>query len=152
MLSYRISSIVALSEIEDQSLVASHFTVNTTTGVVQTATSLDYEFVQSYEITVTATDNGDSERSRYAVPGIPLLSCQLRIFCSSATVTVRLSDANDHTPQFFSDDYVLSLPESTLRNRRFSLFYVTDRDSGDNSRLSFSANISGKALSSLLQY
>ena len=67
MLSYSISSIVALSETEDQSLVASHFMVNSSTGVVQTATSLDYEFVQKYEITVTATDGGIDERLRYGI-------------------------------------------------------------------------------------
>lgn len=67
-LSYKISSIVALNNIEDQSLVASHFTLHSTTGVVETAAVLDYEFVQSYEITVTATDNGANQRSRYALP------------------------------------------------------------------------------------
>jgi hypothetical protein len=125
MLSYRISSIVALSEIEDQSLVASHFMVDSSTGVVQTDTSLDYEFVQRYEITVTATDGGIDERS------------------SSATVTVTVSDENEHTPQFSSNDHILSLPENTLRNSRFSLLEVTDMDSGENGMLSFSADISG---------
>ena len=64
-LSYSISSVVALNNIEDQSVVASHFFVNRTTGVVETATNLDYEFVERYRITITATDDGDNQRSRY---------------------------------------------------------------------------------------
>ena len=54
-----------------------------------------------------------------------------------------VSDANEHTPQFSSNDYTLLLPENTLRNSRFSLLEVTDMDSGDNGMLSFSADISG---------
>ena len=142
MLSYRISSIVALSEIEDQSLVASHFMVDSSTGVVQTATSLDYEFVQRYEITVTATDGGIDERSRYVYKQ-NLYCVKLVLSCSSATVTVTVSDENEHTPQFSSNDHILSLPENTLRNSRFSLLEVTDMDSGENGMLSFSADISG---------
>ena len=63
-LSYSISSIVALNNIEDQSIVSSHFSVNSTTGVVLTATELDFEFVERYRVTVAATDQGDSQRSR----------------------------------------------------------------------------------------
>lgn len=74
-LSYKISSIVALNNIEDQALVASHFTLDSTTGVVETAAVLDYEFVQSYEITVTATDNGANKRSRYALPATMCCLC-----------------------------------------------------------------------------
>ena len=63
-LSYSISSVVALNNIDDQAAVADHFTVNTTTGLVETGVSLDYEFVQRYRITVTATDDGDNQRAR----------------------------------------------------------------------------------------
>ena len=52
-----------------------------------------------------------------------------------------VSDVNDHTPQFSSDLYPLNISEATLRNTRFSLLEVTDLDSGENSRLTFSADI-----------
>lgn len=64
-LSYSISSVVALNNIENQTAVASHFAINATTGLVVTTTRLDYEFVQRYRITVTATDDGENRRSRY---------------------------------------------------------------------------------------
>lgn len=63
-LSYSISSVVALNNIDNQTIVATHFSVNTTSGLVVTNVPLNYEFVQRYRITVTATDNGDNQRSR----------------------------------------------------------------------------------------
>lgn len=62
---YTISSVVALNNIDDQSTVASHFSVDPVSGLVVTNASLDFEFVQRYRITVTATDNGINQRSRY---------------------------------------------------------------------------------------
>lgn len=62
---YTISSVVALNNIDDQSAVAGHFSVDPVTGLVVTNASLDFEFVQRYRITVTATDNGINQRSRY---------------------------------------------------------------------------------------
>lgn len=120
---YTISSVVALNNIDDQSTVASHFSVDPVSGLVVTNASLDFEFVQRYRITVTATDNGINQRS------------------SSATITVTVVDVNDHTPQFSSDVYYLNVTEATLRNTRFSVLEVTDQDSGENSRLSFTADI-----------
>ena len=52
-----------------------------------------------------------------------------------------VADVNDHTPQFSQDDYLLSISEATLRNTRFPILEVTDLDSGDNSRLTFTADI-----------
>ena len=64
-LTYTISSVVALNNIENQTTVASHFSVNGTSGLVVTNVPLDYEFVQRYRVTVTATDDGVNQRSRY---------------------------------------------------------------------------------------
>ena len=79
-LTYSISSVVALNNIEDQSTVASLFRVDPLTGLVVTAASLDYEFVQRYKVTVTATDDGDNQRSRYGSPAVP--SCSTCQACS----------------------------------------------------------------------
>lgn len=50
-------------------------------------------------------------------------------------------DVNDHAPQFSSDIYNLNVTEATLKNTRFTVLEVTDQDSGENSRLSFTADI-----------
>ena len=50
-------------------------------------------------------------------------------------------DVNDHAPQFSSDIYYLNVTEATLKNTRFTVLEVTDQDSGENSRLSFTADI-----------
>ena len=52
-----------------------------------------------------------------------------------------VTDENDHTPQFSQGSYTFTIPESTLRNTHFSTLEVTDEDSGSNSRLTFSADI-----------
>ena len=79
-LTYSISSVVALNNIEDQSTVASQFTVDPFTGLVTTAARLDYEFVQRYKVTVTATDDGDNQRSRYRSP-TATVSCARAALC-----------------------------------------------------------------------
>ena len=52
-----------------------------------------------------------------------------------------VEDINDHKPQFSRDLYTLIISEDTLKNTRFSEFEVTDEDSGDNSRFTFTADI-----------
>ena len=66
--------------------------------------------------------------------------CLISSLPSSATVTVTVLDVNDHTPQFSQDSYLLTLSEATLRNTRFTLIEVTDLDTGENSRLTFTAD------------
>ena len=63
-LTFSITEVIALNNIENQTDVASHFSVNASNGEVTTATNLDYEFVQRYRITIEATDGGIEERSR----------------------------------------------------------------------------------------
>ena len=72
----------------------------------------------------------------YHVPGPPFASP-----CSSATITVTVADVNDHTPQFSQSDYMLSISEATLRNTRFPILEVSDLDSEENGRLTFTADI-----------
>ena len=60
----------------------SAFSVNSSTGELVTANSLDRETLASYNFTVTARDEGS-----------PSLS-------SSTAVTITVADSNDHAPQF----------------------------------------------------
>ena len=72
---------------------------------------------------------------------VQICSTVISVCCSSASITVTVLDVNDHTPQFSSDRYTLSISEETLRNMRFPLLRATDRDSGENGRLTYTANI-----------
>ena len=44
-----------------------HFMIDQMSGEILTNTSLDYERVRSYRITVVASDVGEPQRSRYAL-------------------------------------------------------------------------------------
>lgn len=58
------------------------FVVNSSTGVITTSASLDYETLQEYKITVQATDAGSP----------PLTT--------TTTVIITINGVNEHTPQF----------------------------------------------------
>ena len=62
---------------------ASTFNINFLTGAITIATPLNYEFVQSYNLTATARDNGNPQR------------------LSSIPVFIYITDSNDNTPALF---------------------------------------------------
>ena len=103
--------------IDPSSINADHFTVNATTGDIYVAETLDYENIQSYNITVTATDGG-----------VPSLS-------SRVTLTINVVDINDNPPVFINVPYFTSVTENL--NNPISLLSVaaTDNDSGSNSEI-----------------
>lgn len=47
--------------------VMNHFIIDRVSGEILTNTSLDYESIRSYRITVVASDIGEPQRSRYAL-------------------------------------------------------------------------------------
>ncbi len=63
-ITYSIFQVLSISASGSPSGAAT-FNINSTSGEITTATMLDYEVVQSYTITVEATDAGDPQRSRY---------------------------------------------------------------------------------------
>ncbi|XP_016061064.1 PREDICTED: protocadherin gamma-A11 isoform X3 [Miniopterus natalensis] len=97
--------------------------------------ALDREQVQSYNITVTATDRGS-----------PRLSTQ-------AQVSLNVADDNDNPPTFSHSSYSAYIPENNPRGA--SLFSVTalDWDSEENARVTYSLvqdTIQGAPLSSYI--
>ena len=96
------------------------FTINATSGEVLTATTLDFETVQSYELTVIANDSGD-----------PPLSSQVNI-------SVRILDINDNPPVFSRSTYAISVSESTPVGETLLQLEATDADSGINTLIEFS--------------
>ena len=62
-----------------------HFTINATEGLISTAVELDWELIMSYELIVSARDNGLPQRT------------------TNTTVTVRVGDINDNPPVFYPE-------------------------------------------------
>ncbi|XP_077197129.1 protocadherin-16 isoform X2 [Paroedura picta] len=96
------------------------FAIDPATGIVTTASSLDYESNPQPQLTVLATDRGK-----------PSLS-------SSAVVRVVLQDVNDNEPVFESPFYNISLKENVLPGTCFLQVTATDADSGSLGSISYS--------------
>ncbi|XP_061485277.1 protocadherin-16 isoform X2 [Rhineura floridana] len=96
------------------------FAIDPATGIVTTASSLDYEVDSQPQLTVVATDRGK-----------PPLS-------STAVVHVTLQDVNDNEPIFESNFYNISLKENVPSGTCFLQVTATDADSGSLGSLSYS--------------
>jgi len=113
------NSVVAYA-IDPSSVNFNHFQVNPTNGDIYIAETLDYENIQSYNITVIATDRG-----------IPSLS-------SSTILVIDVVDINDNPPAFVNLPFAASVTENL--NDPITLLSVTatDDDSGSNSEIFYS--------------
>ncbi|XP_015274464.1 PREDICTED: protocadherin-16 [Gekko japonicus] len=96
------------------------FAIDPATGIVTTASSLDYEIDPQPQLTVLATDRGK-----------PSLS-------STAVVRVILQDVNDNEPIFESPFYNVSLRENLPPGTCFLQVTATDADSGSLGAVSYS--------------
>ena len=106
--------------IDPSSVNSHHFEVNDTTGAIQIAEILDYENIQSYNITVIATDGGTPQLS------------------SSATLIINVIDINDNAPVFSGLPYITSVTENLNGPVTLLSVAATDNDSGSNSEIFFS--------------
>ena len=100
------------------------FSINSSSGEITMATTLDFEMVQSYEVIVTASDSGD-----------PPLS-------SRVNISVQVLDANDNPPIFSRETYSVNVSESTPVGETLLQLEASDSDSGLNALIEF-ALISG---------
>ena len=96
------------------------FFINSTTGSVTLNTTLDYEKVKSYLLTVTASD-----------AGVPSLK-------DKAQIIINVIDVNDNRPQFLQSQVVISVTESSQVNRDIYKVTAYDKDSGLNAELRYS--------------
>lgn len=132
--------------------VGQHFTLDSlATGVnVVTNTSLDFELIRSYLITVSASDNGNPVQSRYynSAHCCSLTQCTSCFPCSITTVMVDVVDVNDHAPEFIftgNDSYSLEIPENSPFMRFENFFLASDEDSTSNGMIEFvPSNITSK--------
>ena len=90
-----------------------HFTIDSITGRILTAVTLDREAIRSYDLTISARDGG-----------LPLRT-------ANAIVTIQVGDINDNPPLFSPDNnFNLTVLESRGVGYVVETILVTDPDSG----------------------
>ncbi|XP_045572926.1 protocadherin gamma-A2 isoform X17 [Salmo salar] len=94
---------------------------------------LDREQTSEYNVTITAVDGGYPPRS------------------SKKTLSLKLSDVNDHAPQFQQESYDAYVFENNASSLSFHSVSATDADWGPNARVSYfleDGSLNGAPLSS----
>lgn len=86
---------------------------------LQDSGEIDFEDKQLYDVEVTATDEGASQKS------------------STCRVLLYVGDVNDHPPIFSKAKYVATVPENTPKGSGVVSTQASDKDTGDNARLTF---------------
>ena len=92
----------------------------TADGFLRTLTALDFEYIQSYLLSVFATDSGSPPRS------------------SSLNITVQVVNENDNTPVFSQNSYSFSIAENSNNSTLVGMTPATDADSGVFGDLTYS--------------
>jgi hypothetical protein len=100
------------------------FSINSTTGVISTAQSIDYEARAQqryqYQFTIQAASSTNATST------------------DTASVTITVLDVNDNRPVFGMSVYRTGIPENFPLGRTIYTITVTDADSGTNAQLSYS--------------
>ena len=101
------------------------FSINTSTGVVTTSASLDFETAGVYAgLVLIVTDGGGLE--------------------SNASLEITVADTNDHSPEFPLNARNLTISEDISVGTELTVVNATDNDQGSNARLTYS--LSGENL------
>ena len=101
------------------------FYVNSTTGDISLLSSLDYETLQSYNLTVIAVDGGTTAPDSNRKTG-------------TTTVTVRVQDTNDNAPLFSQSLYEAAILTDHVVLESVLNTSCTDADSGVNMQFDYS--------------
>ncbi|XP_069617933.1 protocadherin gamma-B4-like [Ranitomeya imitator] len=91
------------------------FTIDSLNGDIKVIGNLDYETLDSYEITVVAKDGGG--------------------YVTHCKVTIQVIDVNDNAPEITITSLSASIPEDSPPGTVLSLLNVQDLDSGMNSEV-----------------
>ncbi|XP_069628968.1 protocadherin alpha-2-like isoform X3 [Haliaeetus albicilla] len=93
------------------------FTIDENKGEIRLQGKLDYEEMDSYEITIEARDKGSPPLSGHC------------------TVLVEVLDVNDNAPEVWVTSLSVPVPEDAAVGTVVALLSVSDRDSGANGRV-----------------
>ncbi|XP_060035548.1 protocadherin alpha-2-like [Erinaceus europaeus] len=102
------------------STIQTKFKIDRNSGEIRTKGQLDYEEMKSYEIQVTASDNGSPSMSGH---------CK---------ISVKLLDVNDNRPKVLITSLSLPIQEDAPLGTVIALISVSDRDSGANGQVTCS--------------
>ena len=97
-------------------------------GQLQVSQSLNYEAVQSYDLTIRANRS---------------------TFYTYAIVHIDVLDANDNKPEFESDPYVVNVPENAVVGRNIVQVRAHDKDSKENGLVSYQLSSESRSLSNV---
>lgn len=103
-----------------------NFQINSVTGQIKTNFRMDRETAGEHKLTVYAVDQGVDPKT------------------GSAEITVQVTDLNDNAPVFENDNLDFNVPENFGRNVTVGVLLASDRDSGENKRVSFSIDPQSK--------
>jgi cadherin EGF LAG seven-pass G-type receptor 1 len=108
---------------DDEQVTEPAFRIDPRTGVVTTRTALDRETVESYVLSVIASDQAPLPERR----------------SSTATLRVRVLDDNDNYPQFTERTYSVLVPEDVdyTQNPVIGAVKAVDADQGTNAAVRY---------------
>ena len=96
------------------------FVVNSSTGVITTSASLDYETIQDYKITLQAADAGSPH------------------LATTVTVIVIITGINEHSPQFTPNNtYNVTAAESLALGHDVITVSASDADAGSQGEVTY---------------
>ncbi|KAK3109056.1 hypothetical protein FSP39_021996 [Pinctada imbricata] len=104
----------------------SEFTIDSASGIIYTAKTLDYESTTSYTLTVQATDGGTTPLS------------------ATADITVTVTDVNDNAPTCTPYVYNANVPENSATGTTVATMTCSDGDSNTLTYGITSGNSDGK--------
>ncbi|KAM9129115.1 protocadherin alpha-8-like [Pangshura tecta] len=101
-------------------IVRAAFNLNSRTGEIRVKGDLDYEHVELYEIRIEAQDKGHQPMT------------------GQCSILLRVLDVNDNAPELAVTSLSLPVPEDAPPGTVVALISVSDRDSGDNGKVTCS--------------
>lgn len=104
------------------------FQIDTQSGLVTTVTTMDREAVAKVLLTITAQDHGNIPKT------------------GTTILTITILDANDNAPQFSQSIYTASIPEDSTKDKVIVTMTATDKDIGDNAKISYAIDSSSQEL------
>ncbi len=113
-------SISYMFDPEMEQLYPGIFAIDSSTGRVSTRTKLDREAMPEYQIRVVARDQG-----------IPPLS-------STTVVLLKVLDANDNSPEFYPQEYLVAVSESLEVGTSVARVTALDEDEDQNAQVTYS--------------
>ena len=120
------------------------FLLNSSSGEIKLAHSLDFEEAKHYLVVVKATDTF-FPNDTLDVVGAANDSNSSISFSSFANVSLSVLDVNDNPPRFAKDFYSVLIVENLPTGSFVARVHATDQDSGENGMISYELLPSGLA-------